>query len=398
MVAPKTSADLFSLITQSELVDPQQLRSYEVNLRTQDLMTDDAVECAQLMVCEGLLTQFQARLLLQGKWKNFFLGGKYKVLEQLGAGGMGSVFLCEHRYMRRRVAVKVLPPEKSQSQTMLDRFLREAQAVARLDHPNIVRAHDIGNHGGMYYLVLEYIEGVNLHQLVEEHGRLPVNRAVNYICQSAMGLEYAHRSRLIHRDVKPANLLLDQSGVVKVLDLGLARFAEDSLSDSTKKDDGDGAGLLGTADYIAPEQAIDPGLADHRSDIYSLGATLFYLLTGQPLFSGGTIAQKLIRHQTAHPTPVEALRPEVPRGIRDVVQWMLSKKPDDRPQTALKAAEALRDWYEPVGAPSPEELPAARFAVHGDIDPHRLSQASSHTMHGSPANKTMVMIRPNLPK
>jgi eukaryotic-like serine/threonine-protein kinase len=398
MVAPKTSADLFEIITQSELVDLRQLKAYQDNLSSQRMLPEDPIECAQLMVCEGLLTQFQAKLLLQGKWKNFFLGGKYKVLEQLGAGGMGSVFLCEHRYMRRRVAIKVLPPEKSSSQSMLDRFLRESQAVARLDHPNIVRAHDIGNHGGLYYLVMEYVEGVNLHQLVEDHGRLDITRAVNYTIQAALGLHYAHKSRLIHRDVKPANLLIDRSGVLKVLDLGLARFTDEVGDATTKNGSGDDGGLLGTADYIAPEQAIDPTMADYRADIYSLGATFYYLLTGKPLFEGGTMAQKLIKHQTAKPTSMRTLRPEVPEEMEEILMAMLAKKPDDRPSTAGKVTDLLAKWYQAVPPPADEELPAAKYGYHGDIDPSKTSHSLSLTMHGNKASKTTIMPRPILPR
>lgn len=373
MSIPRTAADLFQMITMSELIEADRLAVYCEGLRTAQIVPSDAMECAQLLVCDGLLTQFQAKLLLQGKWKNFFLGGKYKVLDQLGSGGMGTVYLCEHRYMRRRVAIKILPPEKGHSPIILQRFMREAQAVARLDHPNIVRAHDIGQHGSLFFLVLEYIEGVNLHQLVSEHGRLTISRAVNYVVQASQGLHHAHAQALIHRDIKPANLLLDRNGFVKLLDLGLARFSDDRNSEDSQ---GHPTGVLGTADYIAPEQAIDAEAADARSDIYSLGCTLFYLLTGRVLFEGGTVSQKLIKHQTAQPTPITSLRPEVPRGLVDIIWRMLSKDPTVRPQSCQELMNLLQPWHIPVAPPTPEELPPTQYARPG-------CDTSGRTMSGS---------------
>jgi serine/threonine protein kinase len=378
MSIPRTAADLFQTITMSELIEADRLAVYCQGLQAAQIFPTDAMECAQLLVCDGLLTQFQAKLLLQGKWKNFFLGGKYKVLDQLGVGGMGTVYLCEHRYMRRRVAIKILPPDKGHSPMILQRFMREAQAVARLDHPNIVRAHDIGQHGQLFFLVLEYIEGVNLHQLISDHGRLSIERAVNYTVQAAQGLHHAHLSALIHRDIKPANLLLDRNGFVKLLDLGLARFSDDhNVTDSKGQ-----PGVLGTADYIAPEQALDAETADARADIYSLGCTLFYLLTGRVLFEGGTVSQKLIKHQTASPTPINMLRPELPRGIVDLVWQMLAKDPTNRPQNCQDVMHALRPWYVQVPPPSAEELPPSQYARAGVIDSSGRTMSGSMTLSG----------------
>jgi eukaryotic-like serine/threonine-protein kinase len=381
MSIPRTAAELFQTISMSELIEADRLTVYCDGLRASQINPADAMECAQLLVCDGLLTQFQAKLLLQGKWKNFFLGGKYKVLDQLGSGGMGTVYLCEHRYMRRRVAIKILPPEKGHSPLILQRFMREAQAVARLDHPNIVRAHDIGQHGELFFLVLEYIEGINLHQLVQDHGRLTIARAVNYTVQSALGLHHAHSHALIHRDVKPANLLLDRNGFVKLLDLGLARFSDDrNAADSQSQ-----GGVLGTADYIAPEQALDAEAADARADIYSLGCTLYYMLSGHPVFDGGTVSQKLIKHQTASPTPITAVRPETPRGLADILCRMLSKDPMSRPQTCNEVMKLLQPWYTQVSPPSPEELPPSQYAR---CDTGGRTMSGSMTLSG----KTPVMM------
>ena len=253
MPPPNTADDLSELIVRSQLIGRTALADYRADLAAAGIAPDDARGLAAAAIRDGLLTTFQANLLLQGKWKNFFLGGKYKVLEHLGAGGMGTVLLCEHRHMRRRVAVKLLPPDQQDS-CRVTRFQREAQAIAMLNHPNIVRAYDIDEERGLHFLVMEYIDGVSLQWLVEARGPLSVPRAVNYIVQAASGLQHAAERGLVHRDVKPSNVMIDWTGTIKVLDLGLARFVRaDSLQ-------GMGTGLtgqtvVGTADYLAPEQA-----------------------------------------------------------------------------------------------------------------------------------------------
>src|SRR5262249_27270936 len=226
---------------------------------------------------------------------------------------MGSVYLCEHKFMRRRVAVKVLPSAKAEESSALERFYREARAVAALDHPNIVRAYDIDQDDKLHFLVMEYIDGASLQEIVKRHGPLEVPRAAHYMRQSAEGLEHAHQTaNLIHRDIKPGNILVDRTGLVKVLDMGLARFFNDDESCITAKYD---ENVLGTADYLAPEQALDSHDVDIRADIYSLGATFYFCLTGHTPFEGGTVAQKLIWHQTRQPKPIRALRPEVPEEL-----------------------------------------------------------------------------------
>ncbi len=383
MQPPVSSADFFQILAKSDLLDGNKLSDYVCGLDANGLCPNDAVECAQLMVFDGLLTSFQARLLLQGKWKNFYLANKYKVLEQLGEGGMGQVFLCEHRMLRRRVAVKILPPEKAQSEAAVQRFMREAQAVACLDHPNVIRAHDVGRHGQLYFMVLEYVEGVNFQNLVESHGRLAIPRVVNYIAQTALGLHVAHYAGVIHRDVKPANILLERSGIVKVLDLGLARWASE-VGELTKAGGGED-GLLGTADYIAPEQALDPASADWRADLYSLGAVAYFLLTGHPPYEGGTVAQKLMKHQSAAIPSARVQRPEIPPTLDSLFKRMMSKNPDDRPQTSQEVYSSLLPWVTPVAPPSADELPAARYSRHSDIN-----DAQTSTIAGQANLQTIV--------
>jgi serine/threonine protein kinase len=355
--------ELCDLIARSELVGRAALDDYLNLLESGGVSPTNPVEFATLAVRDKVLTPFQSKLLLQGKWKNFFLAGKYKVLEHLGTGGMGSVFLCEHRHMRRRVAVKILPPSPGDP-THLQRVQREAQAVAMLDHPNIVRAFDLDREGQLHFLVMEFIDGASLQYLVDSRGRLPINRAVNFVAQSALGLQHAHQNGLVHRDVKPSNLMLDWAGTVKLLDLGLARFAR---SPDNVNQAGDSKTVLGTADYLAPEQARSSQV-DARADLYALGAVAYFLLTGKAPFDGGSVAQKLIRHQTEVPAPVTDLRPDIPAGLAAVVARMLDKDPARRPQSANRVIAELRPWVIDVPPPTPDEMPPARYDPGQDMD------------------------------
>jgi serine/threonine protein kinase len=268
-VPPTTVDDLLQLIGRSGLLTPEDLSQRLEQLRAQGPAPLTPAELAEELVRQGVLTPFQTGQLLVGKSRGFVLGGKYKVLERLGAGGMAAVYLCEHVVMRRLVAVKILPIEQAGSPAALERFRREARAVAQLDHPNIVRAHDIDQDGKLHFLVMEFVDGNTLDLIVRKTGRLSLERACHYLRQAALGLQHAHEGGLVHRDIKPGNLLLSRDGVVKILDLGLARFFEDSEDRLTR--DREAGYVLGTADYMAPEQALNSTDVDIRADIYSLG-------------------------------------------------------------------------------------------------------------------------------
>jgi serine/threonine protein kinase len=310
---------------------------------------------------------------LQGGNQKFTLGGKYRVLDLLGEGGMGTVYLCEHKHMRRRVAIKVLSNEKCQNPVLLDRFQKEARAVAMLNDPNIVRAHDVDWDGSVPFLVMEYVEGTNLQKLIEDNGRIHFLRCVNYMAQASSGLHHAHEVGLVHRDIKPANLLIDRRGVLKILDLGLARLSTDHEVLGSARDN---SGLLGTADYLAPEQALNASQVDIRADIYSLGATFYFLLAGQPPFPDGTVAQKLIKHQTTAPKPISQFDPEIPSGVCDVVMKMLAKKPEQRYSTPGDVFTALQPWLTPISAPTDNELPGTRYSSHSDINLDTMASVS----------------------
>jgi serine/threonine protein kinase len=308
---------------------------------------------AENLVRDGLLTPFQAERLLCGKWRNFILSGKYKVLKPLGWGGMADVCLCEHLVMRRRVAVKVLP-SRSSDPVALERFRREARAVARLRHPNIVAAYDIDHDGELHFLVMEYIDGRNLRTFINQRGRIDPLWAAHYIRQAALGLQHAHEAGLVHRDIKPSNLLLDRTGTVKILDLGLARFFHDESDDLSRL----GApGPVGTSDYMAPEQAVNSHQVDIRADVYGLGATFYFLLAGWSPSRQGTARRKRISHQLDQPSPIREIRPEIPEGLAAVLDRMLAREPGERYQTPAEVAEALAPWTQtPLPAPPAELL------------------------------------------
>ena len=339
---PRTGDAVLELVRKSDLVETGALDGFVSNSGT---LPPSATDTATNLIRAGLITAFQAKLILQGKYKGFRLG-PYKILDQIGVGGMGQVFLAEHVAMRRRVAMKVLPGRLAANAAGVERFYREARAVAALDHPNIVRAHDVACEKGTHFLVMEYVEGKNLDQrLKEAGGRVPWGEAVGYAVQAAAGLHHAHEKGLVHRDVKPANLLVGRDGVVKILDMGLARFFQDDSDRLTKQLDP--GGVMGTADYVAPEQLIDTAITDHRADIYSLGATVYHLITGKPPFAGSTTA-KLVAHQLKTAPLAHSVQAGVPAELSAVVQKMMAKDPAERYQTA---AEAIRDLLPFVGDP-----------------------------------------------
>ena len=305
---------------------------------------------AEELVARETLTRWQAEQLLRGKHRGFFLG-PYRILGMLGEGGMGKVYLAEHQMMRRRCAIKVLPTKSQKDKTSIDLFYREAQAVAALDHPNIVRAYDVNkdliNDTEFHYLVMEYVDGLDLQRMVQKQGVLSYEQAADTIRQSAEGLGHAHERGFVHRDIKPANLLVDTKGVVKVLDLGLARFFDDkdaSDSDSSVTTRKRSESILGTADYLAPEQAINSDDVDARADIYSLGQTFYFILMGHAPFPKGTVAERLLAHQTKFPAPILKGRPDAPPDLVAIIDKMTSKRPEHRYQAASEVVETLDEW------------------------------------------------------
>jgi eukaryotic-like serine/threonine-protein kinase len=312
---------------------------------------------ARLLIERGALTRFQAERLLAGQTAGFLLG-PYRILDLLGQGGMGRVYKAEHRTMKRVVALKVLANAVLQSERAVQLFLHEVRAVGVLQHRNIVVAYDANEVNGRYYLVLEYVDGPNLDQLVRRRGPLPVGLACDYIRQAALGLQFAHELGMVHRDIKPANILLQtrgggaNEGVIKVSDFGLARLASpprsepvDVASPTIMVRDNT---VMGTPDYLSPEQSRDLHKTDIRSDLYSLGCSFHYLLTGEVPYPGGSSVEKIIRHATETPKPISAFRGDVPEAVATIVRLLMNKRPEDRFSSPAELVEALE-----------------AFAVHG---------------------------------
>ncbi|MEX0716826.1 MAG: protein kinase [Planctomycetaceae bacterium] len=342
----KITADSFlNVVRQSALIEPERLKKLMAEFRDSGLDVSNSPALAEALVDRGALTRWQADKLLQGRHKGFFLG-KYRLMSLLGKGGMSSVYLADHVLMRRRCAIKVLPAKRVDDSSYLGRFHREAQAVASLDHPNIVRAYDVDKEVDgqteIHFLVMEYVEGRDLQEIVHQEGPLDFIRTAEYIRQAALGIGHAHKAGMVHRDIKPANLLVDKSDTVKILDLGLARFFDDKDEKSlTVAHD---EKVLGTADYLAPEQALDSHSVDARADIYSLGCTLFFLLTGSPPFNQGTLAQRLMAHQAKEPPTIASLRADAPETLVAIARKMMAKRADDRHQSAEEVWNALTLW------------------------------------------------------
>ncbi|MBN9523162.1 serine/threonine protein kinase [bacterium] len=352
MPAPSSVPELLDRVRRSGLVPPDRLDGFVAGLQASGQAPATTAVLLDLMVEAGMVTRFHADKLAAGKYKGFQIGS-YLILDQLGTGGMGQVYLAEHAAMRRLVALKVLPVFASEDAVARERFLREARAAATLDHPNVVRVFDLCQEGRLLYLVMEYVEGISLQALVARNGPLAVEAACHYARQVLYGLQHAHDLGFVHRDIKPANLLLDRAGVVKILDLGLVRSQADAAAGLTRKLDN--RAILGTADYVAPEQAVDSSSVDIRADLYSLGATLYFMLTGRPLFPDGRTAQKLVWQQIKDPVPVTRFRPDVPPGLADVVHVLLQKRKEDRFQSPAEAFEALAPWDDVEVSPPPEE-------------------------------------------
>jgi serine/threonine protein kinase len=355
-----SAADLMDTLRQHGLLS--MVRLYELSRFVSSAASvPDARALCKHLLKQNWLTPYQVNQLLQGKGRDLVLG-PYVLLERLGEGGAGQVFKAQHQKMDRIVALKLIHKDLLTDAEAVGRFYREIQVVSQLDHPNVVHAYDAGpvasrsgeqgaESAAGHFLAMEYVEGMDLAKLVKQGGPLPVAQACEYIRQAALGLEHAHERGLVHRDIKPHNLIMGvRDGLIKVADLGLARLPRTTNSEVTAALTGvKGSGtltpekafMMGTADYLAPEQALDFHGTDIRADIYSLGCTFYYLLTGQPPFPGTTLAEKLVKHQQAEPPALEKYRKDVPAELTVVLRKMLAKAPADRYQTPAEVAAAL---------------------------------------------------------
>lgn len=361
-----------SLLTPANL----SLEKFQAHLAKADLIAPDKVDkliqahqvktahqLAGLLLEKKLLTRLQVRLISHGNISGLRLG-RYVILEKIGAGGMGQVYKARHDKMKRLVAIKILPRAALAKPNALKRFLQEVQVAAQLHHDNIVTAFDADEAGEIHYFVMEYVEGRDLQSLVQKHGPLSVAKAVDYLSQATRGLEYAHNVGLVHRDIKPANLLLDRQGTIKILDMGIARIdsiedvdVEDSEYVDKPSDLTRHGAVMGTVDFMAPEQAVDTKSATSKADIYSLGCTLYYLLTGTPPFAGDTLMVKMLGHREGTPPKLRDVRSDVPPELEAIFQRCMNKLPEDRYGSAADLIADLQRVKPQLSDAAPPQSP-----------------------------------------
>ncbi len=348
--------DFAANLARSGLVDPQVVSRALADLDPEPA-ADASIRLARRLMQTGALTPYQARKVLAGATQGFDLGG-YRILQPLGEGGMGKVFLAVHKADGRRVAMKVLPPKKALGdEHALNRFRREMDLSRRVQHPNLARTLEVGSEGDIHFMVMEYVEGESLYQLVKgpRGGPLRVHDAARYFLQVLEGLGAAHAGGLIHRDIKPSNLMVTPDGGAVILDLGLARASSEASVLTLANV------VLGTLDYASPEQLGDASKADPRSDLYSLGCSLYFALAGRPPFEGGDMINKIFRHKMEAPDPLERVASGVPATFGAVVRKLMSKDPEDRYQTCQELSIDLARWTDlerarGVGGPEAQSL------------------------------------------
>jgi len=337
---PNASAPFERFLTEAGLMTSESFRQFLERLAAGP-QPPVAEVIARELVRAGVLTRYQAAAVYQNKTKGLFVG-PYLVLDKIGTGGMGMVFKARHRDHGVVVALKLLPPKFAEKREAVQRFLREAETLARLNHPNIVSSFEVSEINGVHYLAMDYAEGLDLKKLVIAKGPLPVSQAIDCLLQTARGLLAAHSQGIIHRDVKPDNLVLDAQGTVRILDLGLARVVpNDPLSGGSEKSLTESGALMGTVDYMSPEQAYDSKKVNARSDVYSLGCTLHYLLTGHPPFESESMMGRLLAHRENEIPSLRAARPGVPKILDSLFRRMMAKEPEKRPQTMAAVIAAL---------------------------------------------------------
>jgi serine/threonine-protein kinase len=378
MAKPTSMKDVVDLVRRSQVVETGRLDSYFDDLKRENTKSLTPVGLLDRLLVDRLITKFQYDLLAQGKWKGFSLGN-YRILDRIAAGGMGQVFIGEHTKLGKKVAIKVLAANLTDNAIARQRFVREARAAAALSHENIVQVFDVNTDSNPPYIVMEYVDGTSLQAAVALSGPLAPGAAAICGHQIALGLQHAFEHQLVHRDIKPANVVIDRKGICKLLDLGIARF--DDGQELTRVAPQDKL-ILGTVEYLAPEQAIDSTKVDTRADIYSLGATLYFLLTGAPPFAKAAASAKLLLKQTEMPPMVTDLRPDVPIGLAAVIHRMLAVKPLGRYLSPAAVADALAEFAVP-----PAGFPDSLFAR---VPPRFADSTSTPIPAKSSANSDVV--------
>jgi serine/threonine protein kinase len=362
MPSPATKEEFLDVVRQAKVVDEEHLQSCLVP-EEGATPPETPRQVADLLIDAGLITGYQSTLLLKGRTDGFRIG-PYRILERLGSGATSNVYLCRHQATPGRIAIKVMAAKQAKDATALKRFYREARAASSLDHPNIVRVRDIDWDGQTEYMVMEYVDGASIQEIVQKSGKMDVGRAAHYIKQAALGLQYAHEQSLVHRDIKPANLLVDRKGTVKILDMGLARFTDDEGAQLLTQ----GGEMLGVPDYVSPEQAVDSHNVDIRADIYALGAVFYFMLKGEPPYSEErSAAQKVLAKDKRPPKPIRDARPDVSEQLTKVIDKMMARDPEARYQTPKEVATELAPWTgTPIPPPKEDEMPQFSRAARED--------------------------------
>jgi serine/threonine protein kinase len=390
-----TVQNVYGLLIRSKLLSLDETRA--MFARWQEAAGEGSGNLARFaawMVANKYLTEYQATLLARGHAEGFFLD-EYKILDRLGKGRMAGVYKAQHR-LGQVVAIKVLPPSKAKDANYLARFQRETRLALKLRHPNIVRGFQVGVTDGLHYLVMEHLEGETLEEVLGRRGKLTPSEAVRLIYQALQGLQHIHSQGFVHRDLKPANLMLVPAPTlestlrctVKILDIGLGREFDDSTEDRDAGLTAEGV-LLGTPDYMAPEQARDPRATDIRADIYSVGCVLYHLLAGHPPFPDTNIISQMIRHATETPRALREFNPAVPEGLEKIVGFMMNKEPAGRYATPERAAQALVTYLAAESSPlsSPDLDPAmAPYLSWLEIEDRKRGGTASPAAASAPAN------------
>ena len=336
--------DFLSNVAKSALIPSEDLERARAETASEP-QADAAIRCARLLIRRGALTSYQANKLLSGATRGFFLGG-YRILRPLGEGGMGKVFLATRNHDGgQQVAIKVLPPKRAvEESNALNRFRREMDLSQRVQHPNLARTLDVGNDGDVYFMIMEYIPGESLYQVVrgKKGGPLRVVDTARFFLKVLDGLDAAHQAGLVHRDIKPSNIMVTPDGDAKILDLGLARALGEE-SPLTRPNV-----VIGTLDYASPEQLGNAAKADRRSDLYSVGCTLYFTLAGRPPFEGGDVVNKIFKQRMDDPEPLERVARGVPPAFAAIVRKLMAKNPDDRYQSCTELRTDLARWTDPA--------------------------------------------------
>jgi serine/threonine protein kinase len=347
---PQSVEAACNLLAKSGLLSSPQVRGMFQRWRSEGRAAGDLAAFRTWLVAGGYVTEYQAALVMRGKVDHFFFG-PYKILDRVGKGRMAGVYKAINT-VGQAVAIKVLPPSKAKDPQLLARFRREARLAMKLNHPCLVRTLEIGESDGLHYIIMEYLDGETLEDVLKRRGRMPPDEAARVAYLALLGLQHLHEKGMIHRDVKPGNLMLvggtpatTRKAAVKVMDIGLGKalFEEGEAAGGRLELTNEGS-LLGTPDYMAPEQARNVQFADIRADVYALGCTFYHALTGDVPFREASIVRLLMRHATEAPRPLHALLPSVPDGLQQVVETMMAKDPARRYPTPEQAARAVQPY------------------------------------------------------